>query len=138
MLSRLRLSSSIINKINKNISSNSIGRSSSSITSIFNNNSNSTIIINTPIDITKSYTNTYINRNSNSTSTSSIIYNTMNNIINNIKNTIVLPLFDHSSNDIFNGIMMSSVVKKRRMKMNKHKLKKRRKLNRMNTKQSRG
>jgi len=137
MLSRLRLSSNIINKINKNISSTSIGRSSSSITSIINNNNNSTIIINTPIDITKSYTNTYINSSS-SNSTSSIIYNTMNNIINNIKNTIVLPLFDDSSNDIFNGIMMSSVVKKRRMKMNKHKLKKRRKLNRMNTKQSRG
>ena len=32
---------------------------------------------------------------------------------------------------------MSSVVKKRRAKMNKHKLKKRRKLMRMNTKQSR-
>jgi len=36
------------------------------------------------------------------------------------------------------AVWQSSTVKKRAMKMNKHKLKKRRKLLRMNTKQSRG
>lgn len=40
--------------------------------------------------------------------------------------------------DIFSGIYLSSTMKKRSTKMNKHKLKKRRKLLRMNTKVSRG
>ena len=38
---------------------------------------------------------------------------------------------------VFDGIFLSSTKKKRRMKMNKHKLKKRRKKGHMNTKQSR-
>jgi len=43
-----------------------------------------------------------------------------------------------NSEELLGHLWQSSTVKKRKMKMNKHKLKKRRKLLRMNTKVSRG
>jgi len=44
----------------------------------------------------------------------------------------------NSEEPLLGHLWQSSTVKKRKMKMNKHKLKKRRKLLRMNTKVSRG
>ena len=133
MLSRLRLPSSSISKINKNIiSSGSIIRNNCSSSIIYNNYYSNGISLRAPIDISKGFI---------TSSNSSNIYTTMNNILYNIKNTLLPLSISYNTNtndDVFDGIMMSSVVKKRRMKMNKHKLKKRRKLMRMNTKQSRG
>lgn len=45
---------------------------------------------------------------------------------------------ESSASPLHDNLFLSSTVKKRHMKMNKHKLKKRRKLLRMNTKVSRG
>jgi hypothetical protein len=78
------------------------------------------------------------------------IYNKYENITSSLKDIISnevesanginsIDVDDSNTNDIFtNGVVLSSTLKKRRMKMNKHKLKKRRKSLRLNTKISRG
>ena len=50
---------------------------------------------------------------------------------------IIRPIIRPDTDSLFSGNWLSSTVKKRMKKMNKHKLKKRRKLLRMNTKVSR-
>lgn len=58
---------------------------------------------------------------------------TGNKLFNDLKSFV----YDTKLNNIWNGIWLSSTMKKRRSKMNKHKLRKRRKKLRFNTKSSR-